>query len=237
LRINGSADQYVIEHSLLYRKEEGAYRAVDEEFSSGDMKPDVRVEEPSGVPYSHLYVRGLTKEPPTKRLLTVVKFAEVPPGVLGMATLASLLLTLFIVGFTIFSPNHPGLKDPIVALPGFLVTLLAVLISWMGFNSDRESVLRASMSARSGLVAVIVILLASVLLYANKWIYRPTRSLEFFGGSWEWSDLNVWWIGLSCVSILVSLTLLVVFAVRTLRYMRVIKGRNIEYVTGDEPAG
>ncbi|WP_406462620.1 hypothetical protein OH768_45250 [Streptomyces sp. NBC_01622] len=232
LRVNTSSDEYVISHSLLSETDDRKWDRADKTLRGADnfgAKASVWIQEPAGLPYTQMYIRGLTKASPANRLLAVIQFSEVPPGLLGLATIVSFFLALFITLFTVMSPNHKNLLNSQAAVPPALfLGVLALGVTWLGFSPERESVLRSSMSTRGGLIGVVVVLFGSALLYVNRsWVNKPTiKSLSFFGNLWQWDHLNVWWVATSVASILLFIALAVVFSVRVHRYVRDVKNRS-----------
>ncbi|MFB7605503.1 hypothetical protein [Streptomyces gardneri] len=171
-------------------------------------QPYVRFQSLSGLPHTHLYMRGMGKVA-NLRLATAVSFTEVPPGVLGFTTLASSFISTMLVGFTLLQSHYDIATDLPPAFPGFLLAFLAFAVSWLGFSSDRDTLLRSSLTARLGLVAVVVLSLSSALLFTTlKWLKGPLWHFSLYGGLWK-IDVNSWWFVLSCISLTILIYLLI----------------------------
>ena len=87
----------------------------------------VRIRPSAGLPYAHLYARGLHKSDPAD-LVTVVRFAEVPPGALGATTVVA-AVSAALVTFLTFVPatsNGPSADTSalLFAVPLFAATLV-----------------------------------------------------------------------------------------------------------------
>jgi hypothetical protein len=90
-----------------------------------------------------------------------VLFGEVPPGTLGMAVItAGAIASLVWVAGQIMS--HGKMPPDIAAL---ILGLPAVAVSWFGFTTDRESVLKCSVTARASLIASGLVSFGAVGLY------------------------------------------------------------------------
>src|SRR2546430_2227280 len=97
-------------------------------------------------------------------MATVVRFDEVPPGVLGSATIVSLLTTSLVVFFAAIGTN----RNYSSGLPAFLLALPAFAASWLGISSDSYRILRTSLMARLGLIGVGLVSIASSLLFLGQ---------------------------------------------------------------------
>jgi hypothetical protein len=91
----------------------------------------VRIRRSSGLPYAHLYARGLHKSD-TANLVTVVKFEETPPGALGATTVVA-AVSAALVTFLTFVPANGTSADTSALL--FAVPLFAA--TFVGHSIDR----------------------------------------------------------------------------------------------------
>jgi hypothetical protein len=92
----------------------------------------VRIRRRSGLPYAHLYARGLHNSDPAN-LVTVVKFEETPPGALGATTVVA-AVSAALVTFLTFVPASNGPSADTSALL-FAVPLFAA--TFVGHSIDR----------------------------------------------------------------------------------------------------
>lgn len=216
-RLTGEPGLYVKSHYLLDMDRNR--QILNRDFEKRpNPKPSVRLEEPSGLPYAHLYVRNFSFVH-DRRMATVITFNEVPPGTLGMASVVSAVTSALLVGFTIVREHHQELAK-INSFPPFLLAFLALLASWLGFSSDREVLLRASLLGRLGLIATTVLSLASALLYtAGQWLNKPVFTVSLIGGNWV-PRVNAWWFALSSISLALTATLCVAFGRAARSYAR-----------------
>jgi hypothetical protein len=214
-RLTGETGLYVKSHYLMDmdRNEVISNRHFD---SRPDPKPSVRLEQPSGLPYAHLYVRNFSFVN-DRSMATVVTFNEVPPGTLGMASAVSAVTSALLVGFTVVREYHHELAD-IKSFPPFLLAFLALLASWLGFSSDREVLLRSSLLGRLGLIATTVLSLASALLYTTgDWLNKPVIVISLLGGAWA-PRVNAWWFALTSISVILTAILCFAFGRATRSY-------------------
>ncbi|MHB9857742.1 hypothetical protein [Streptomyces sp. YIM S03343] len=230
LTVRGSDDQYITGASLLCRRDsETVWRqfpVAAAEEPPPEIEPYFRSQPPSGLPYTLFYIRGLARAPQIARVLSIIRFTEVPPGVLGMATISNALMTLFITCFTLLSIRYNALLTPQSALPGLIFGLVIAAIPLFGIATDRDSVLRASASARLGLLGLVATYLFGAFLYFNlRWMKKATDTITILG-FWTLHSVNLWWLGLSCASLLITITLTVILICRTYRYLRDVKRRS-----------
>ncbi|MEU6303364.1 hypothetical protein [Streptomyces chartreusis] len=221
-RLTGEPGLYVKSHYLMDmdRNEVIANRHFE---SRPNPKPSVRLEQPSGLPYAHLYVRNFSFVN-DRSLATVITFNEVPPGTLGMASAVSAVTSALLAGFTIVREYHQELTE-IKSFPPFLLAFLALLASWLGFSSDREVLLRSSLLGRLGLIATTVLSLASALLYTTgEWLNKPVFVISLAGGAWA-PKVNAWWFTLTSISLILTVILCFAFGRATRSYARATRKR------------
>lgn len=146
------ADQYLADSST------GKHLTRDE-ISRLAPEGYVRVRAGSGLPYAHLYTRGLHKSAP-RNWVTVVKFDEVPPGALGatavVATVSAALVSL--MTFIIGPANGPSADTAalLFAVPLFAATLV-------GHSIDR--VQRSSLATYGALAVTGVTAFLGAVLF------------------------------------------------------------------------
>ncbi|WP_346105007.1 hypothetical protein [Nonomuraea maheshkhaliensis] len=222
-RMQGEPGRYVSAHYLRNLNNEGAPALRVEDVFPPPGPPDktprpyVRIRYKSGLPYAHLYIRGLDMVSQPPRMSTVVEFAEVPPGTLGLATGASVFTTALIALFS-QSPFDNNVNN----FPSFLLTFAVLAVSWLGFAADKDSLLRAPLTARVGILYIILASLSAVLLRTIQPPWAKSRNvfLSFWGVP---MSINFWWLVLVGMSIYVSLHLLIVFAARCYRYRKLVR--------------
>ncbi|WP_328967621.1 hypothetical protein [Streptomyces sp. NBC_00239] len=217
-RLEGEAGEYV---TATYLMTIGANeRILRNEIPAGAADyPQIRTEEPSGLPYAHLYLRRFSLFTDQRaRIGTTIEFMEVPPGVLGATVLLSGAIAFLVGAFTWFYPHYIS-PSSLPTFPAFLLAFLAVVPSWLGFTSDRDSILRAPLISRLGLFTVSVLSVASALLYAlSPHLDWPPWNLSFFGQGLH--EFNGWWFTLTCVSIFNFSFLLAIFITRVRSYTK-----------------
>jgi hypothetical protein len=218
-RMNAEPGQYVSEQYLIYADEEPPIMSSQIKTLPGST-PYIKIGEPSGLPYTHLNLRNFAMAEPFKNIVTVVKFSETPPGILGLATVAALAVTV-LLGF--FAAIHP-IKGWSTELPTFILALVIIGASWLGISSDKESLIRAQLAARFGLLLLALILAAGAFLYIGntKMEILQTPDLPRFSvfGNWFTVRLNLWWFLLTLLSFLVFLVLFLQYWHRTRRFLR-----------------
>jgi hypothetical protein len=160
-------------------------------------------------------------------MYTVASFAEFPPGVLGSATLVAFAIAALIATFTFTHSLPVHSLSGNQALPGLLLSFTTVGVSWLGLAlglaGEKASLLRASLTARFGLIANAVMALASALLYATyaarpDRLNRPKLHVSLLGGLVD-NDYNTIWLILSLMSLLLFFWLVIVLSCRTYGYM------------------
>ncbi|MFE8960992.1 hypothetical protein [Streptomyces iakyrus] len=212
-RITGEPGQYVSEHKVQYFSENGTPLPGARHTFPPHTQASV------GLPFTHAYLRNSGTER-DRQIQTEVRFSEIPPGVLGTATATSILLATLVTALTWLYPQHLNVTS-LPDFPAFLFAFLGIAVSWMGFSSDVESVLRSSLASRASLAATIVLTLCCAMLYANrKWMTKPTWHFGFFGGSLH--SFNGWWFLAACVVIAVAVTSIGYFLWRTRKYFKII---------------
>lgn len=105
----------------------------------------IRTRYRSGLPYAHLYTRGLNRSTP-QEWTTVVEFAEVPPGALGATTIVATISASLVLLLSFVPPSGGPSADTsafLLAVPLFAATLVGHSI---------ERVQRSSFTTYVGLV-------------------------------------------------------------------------------------
>lgn len=185
---------------------------------------------PDGLPHSNIYLARFHRSTTWPKMYTIVKFEEVPPGVLGGATLVAFGIAALASLFTLMHPQARGETATGMDggnIPALLVAFTAVGVSWLGLavglGGDRESLQRASLTARIGLVAAALLALASAMVYVYFQVNdlkRPPRwNISFAGGKLNHDYLSIW-VVLSTLAFLLFATLFVALCRRMCRYRR-----------------
>lgn len=146
------ADQYLADGSS------GEHLSLDEvrKLTSGGY---VRVREGSGLPYAHLYTRGLDKCEKQTNLITVVKFEEVPPGALGATAVVAAVSAALVSLMTFMRPDQGPNADTAALL--FAVPLFAATL--VGHSIDR--VQRSSLATYCALAVTGVTAFLGAVLF------------------------------------------------------------------------
>jgi hypothetical protein len=99
----------------------------------------VRVRSRSALPHAHLYARRLGNTPGPRDLVSVVKFAETPPGALGATTVVAAVSAALIAIMTFVAPSGNGPNADtsalLLAVPLFAATLVGHSIERMQRSS------------------------------------------------------------------------------------------------------
>jgi hypothetical protein len=172
---------YVFSHHL---ERLGSREPVKQpELRIGTVPQYARLYHEDGRSHAHLYIRaqGARTDIVKDQLQTllrpdlksIVRFRETPPGVLGNAALLALVSTIVIAFFGI---SRVGIDSPTAStsLPALILALPAFLGSALGRSLDHDRLGRAPLMAFFGLNAVIILSLASTLLY----IFEAARTLK-----------------------------------------------------------
>ena len=199
----GVSGQYLLREALIdTRTGEQIEPTV---FSHMSPRPSLQGRHGSGLPYAHIYTRGLDKAPVID-MSTRVEFAEIPPGALGGAFVVSTACAILIWFFAVVQPglrpaDHLASSD----LPALLLAVPAFAATWIGQSVDR--ILRSSLSAYVGLSISAVLSMASALLYvanSNGISFLPVRNATFFGGLVGAKDIDMTWFCLAFAASVVT---------------------------------
>jgi hypothetical protein len=177
----------------------------------------------SGLPYSHLYMRGLHKARPIG-IGTKVEFDEIPPGALGGACVVSVACAVLIWFFAL---TQPGLRKALESssdLPALLLAVPAFAATWIGQSVDR--ILRSSSSAYVGLAASAVLSVTSALLYvansSQRSFYR-IKSIGLFHGLVTLKSVDISWFILALAASILAAYLAELLRDKVRSYMRALE--------------
>jgi hypothetical protein len=190
--------------------------------------PYLRIRRSGTPPFAHLYTRDLNHAKP-KRLASIVRFHEIPPGALGTAASLALLAWLFIfaVGsvirppeFVIFSANSD--------IPALILALPALSAAMLGQSLDSQRLHDTSLTTRLGLAFTLVLSALGILLY----LFQGQGALRFgivnlsLFGFLELPVHDVMWMWLMVLSFFNTAWLGTGVVMRTLTYRRLGRLRN-----------
>ena len=192
-------------------------------FDGVSPKPSLQGRHDSGLPYSHLYLRGLHKAEVID-MSTRVEFDEIPPGALGGACVVSVACAVLIWFFALIQPGlQKGLASP-SDLPALLLAVPAFAATWIGQSVDR--ILRSSSSAYMGLAISAVLSIASALLYvanSSQRSFYTIKKLTFFRGLVSLKDVDVSWFILALAASVLAAYLAELLRDKVRAYMRALK--------------
>jgi len=154
LVVEGPTDQYLMAQWLWARSSHA--------LLTPNHRQDryFRVQKKRGQNYAHVYMRNFYNSNQRDPEFFVL-FDEAPPGTLGVAVIsAGAIASLVWIAGQIMS--HGKMPPDIAAL---ILALPAVAVSWFGFTTDRESVLKCSVTARAALIASGLVSFGAVGLY------------------------------------------------------------------------
>jgi hypothetical protein len=177
----------------------------------------------SGLPYAHLYTRGLHRAPVID-MSTRMQFDEIPPGALGGACVVSVICAILIWFFALI---QPGLRQSLTSasdLPALLLAVPGFAAAWIGQSVDR--ILRSSSSAYVGLAISAVLSIASALLYvanSDGRSFYTIKSISVFNGLISLKHVDVSWFILALVASLLSAYLAEMLRDKVRSYMRALK--------------
>jgi hypothetical protein len=164
-----------------------------------------RVQRKRGQNYAHLYMRNFYNSDQRDPEFLVL-FGEVPPGTLGTAviTAGAIAFLVWVAGQIM---SHAKMPPDIAAL---ILGLPAIAVSWFGFASDGESVLKCSVVARASLIASGLVSFGAVGLYLFQRSQR-IPSIHFSFGLVGITD--PWWsviFSLAAINLLYTMSCFVV---------------------------
>jgi len=126
------------------------------------------------------------------------RFAEAPPGIEERALLAAAAASV-VVAVIGYLRSRNGLLPPtdIADIPALLLAVPGVAATWFGFNSDTDTVLRSSLTARISLLATGLLSVAAVSCYLLQAYLGWKR-----GPQWGFLGVHEWvWLVLLGVSV------------------------------------
>ena len=215
----GVPGQYLAHESLIYTQT--GKNALPTAFDHVAPQPALQARHDSGLPYSHLYMRGLHRAKVVD-MSTRVEFDEIPPGALGGACVVSVACAVLIWFFAL---TQPGLRGGLASssdLPALLLAIPAFAATWIGQSVDR--ILRSSSSAYMGLAAAAALSITSALLYvanSSRRSFYTIRDISFFHVSLK--DVDVSWFILAFVASVVAAYLAELLRDKVRSYMRALK--------------
>ncbi len=227
-RIVGESSLHVCDHSVV--RLDTKEQVTQASLSDGSAKvrdqhpqalpPSIQIRERSALPQGHVHVKNFCCLEPFG-MATVVRFEEVPPGVLGSATVVSILTTALVLFFMGIGTN----RNFSSGLPAFLLALPAFAASWLGISSDSYRILRTSLTARLGLIGVGIVSIISALLFLGQSLgLKPLSARKFrfslFGNFLRLHDVSPWWFWLAMFSVALTATLSYVLIWRSMSYFR-----------------
>lgn len=205
-RVAADPNQYVWRHKYYFTS--GDKRGGQELLQSTQPPPYIRVRRSGGLPYGHLYTRGLhraTRQSNDLQLVTTVDFEEVPPGALTGAGVVALASTVLIWFFLILQPgisNDPtvpqGAEQANSDLPALLLALPAFAATWVGTSAER--ILRSSIATYLGLAVTGLAAVASSLLYvanANGQYFYVVHDVSLLSETARLYDFDILWLVLA----------------------------------------
>jgi hypothetical protein len=179
LQVKGPADQYLAQQylwcwnckKLMRRNWYGTVPSMTDGHGNGcahqesaDDSQDrhFRLQGRHGQDFAHLYMRGYAGSG-LQNIELLTRFAETPPGTLANAAVTSAAAAILIgaVGWIVSHGGSPHGSD----VPALVLALPAIAVSWFGFISDTESVLRSSLAARVSLICSGLVSLASAIAF------------------------------------------------------------------------
>lgn len=181
----------------------------------------VRVHHNTGLPYAHLYVRGLNRSRP-QNWVTVVEFEEAPPGALGATLVVSAVTAALITAMSFIPSNGPSADTSalLLAVPLFAAT-------FVGHSVER--VQRSSLATYTGLICVgVTAFLAAILfgLAPSDWLMLSDVRLL---GAIRIGGVNVGGLALAVVTVANVVFLYWVHRYRMQRYLKMLdRWRNID---------
>jgi len=174
LQISSDVGQYVFDHHL--ERLDTRSPVSQDDLQVDGAQPYVRLHYHEGRPNAHLYVRrqGIDSLQGMDRLKSVVQFREIPPGVMGGATVVAWASTALI---TFFALTHLGLGDGddgvATDMPAILLALPAFTAAIIGSWSDLARLRRASLTTYLALFGTMLLSLVSALYF----VYDASKAL------------------------------------------------------------
>lgn len=192
-------------------------------FDGVSPQPSLQARHDSGLPYSHLYLRGLHKAEVID-MSTRVEFDEIPPGALGGACVVSVACAVLIWFFALIQPGLQGALGAPSDLPALLLAVPAFAATWIGQSVDR--ILRSSSAAYVGLAAAATLSIASALLYvanSSRRSFYTIKDVSLFRGLVSLKDIDVSWFILALAASVIAAYLAEVLRDKVRSYMRALK--------------
>jgi hypothetical protein len=192
-------------------------------FDGVSPQPSMQGRLDSGLPYSHLYLKGLDRADVVD-MSTLVEFDEVPPGALGGACVVAVACAVLIWFFAL---TQPGLRRALPSssdLPALLLAVPAFAATWIGQSVDR--ILRSSSSAYVGLAISAILSVTSALLYVANSSRRSFYTIEnetFFHGLVSLKNVDVSWFILALAASVIAAYLAELLRDKVRSYMRALK--------------
>jgi len=192
-------------------------------FDSVTPQPYLQGRYDSGLPYSHLYMRGLHKAEVVD-MSTRIEFDEIPPGALGGACVVAVACAVLIWFFALIQPGLQPSAAPPSDMPALLLAVPAFAATWIGQSVDR--ILRSSSSAYVGLAVSAVLSITSALLYvanSNRRSFDTIRSVSLFHGLVSLKNVDVSWFILAIAASIMAAYLAEMLRDKVRSYMRALK--------------
>ena len=145
-----------------------------------DDKCYLRIRQRLGQNYFHLYMRGFgASSLDPQKMIAQVGFSEAPPGVDERALFSAIIETVVFGAFGYIASHFQNASLP-TDVPALFLALPGVAAAWFGFNSDVDTILRSSLTARLSLLLTEALSIAGVVCYLLQhflgWTAGPTWS-------------------------------------------------------------
>jgi hypothetical protein len=220
-RMTGGQNWYVRSHYLLDGE---TFKPVTQgELRAANGPVYLRVRHRQALPYAHLYTRGTSVGDKQLNLATVVEFAEIPPGALGVTFAVAATAALLIMFLSLFVPSYDNAKvsGDVLAL---LLSVPPVAATFVGYSID--TVQRSSLATLLGLVLAGATSIMTAALYV-----RPAPSWQLLHdhvlfGAFRPGSINVFALALGLVAVCNAVHLYWRLRAETRHYLDLLKAKN-----------
>jgi hypothetical protein len=196
--------QFVYEHHL--EELESNKPLKQSNFQPNAVQQYLRVRHEQGHSLAHLYMRRVRYATESSSVIpdfkSVIRFKEVPPGVLGSAVTSALFTALVISYYAFIHGAQPN-SSTATSSQAVLTLLLAIpafLAAALGRGITSESLSRASLTTFYGLWTMVATSLASVFLFLFDINRFPFLKFSLYIGPLQ-QDVNAIWTSLALFSI------------------------------------
>jgi hypothetical protein len=218
-RMDNGENQFVSHHYIRDRNTSEYVR----QDTIRRLVPDgyVRAHRDTGLPYAHLYTRGLNRSKP-QNWFTIVEFEESPPGALGATLVVGAVSAALITALSFIPSNGPSadMSAFLLAVPLFAATLVGHSV---------ERVQRSSLSTYAGLICVgVTAFLAAILFGLMPGDWLVVKNVHLLGVA-RIADVNAGGLALAIIAIANILFLYWVHRYRMQRYLEMLdRWRNLD---------